>query len=387
MASLLLNNDDVHGLIAIRESIHRQPELAFHEFNTSQIVQNFLENQGIPFRVVEGTGVIADIESGMPGPLVALRGDMDALPIQEATGLPYESQVSGVMHACGHDIHTTWMLGAAILLKRELKVGTVRLVFQPAEEIIQGAAAVVASGALAGVQAIFGAHVDRNFPIGTVVVQPGSISAASDRFVLRVVGRSAHGARPHQGADPIVAAGHIIMMLQTIASRFTDPADPVVVTIGTISGGTAANVIAPFVEMKGTVRSLREKTRQDIEARFRQIISGADTSFGVATEVQWTRGVPSIENQSPYINWVETAVADQVGAAQCVRLSTANMAAEDFAVYLQTLPGAFIRIGVCEPGGRAVPAHSPEFYVDSTAIRGGAEILARIAIEAVNRLK
>jgi amidohydrolase len=175
-------------------------------------------------------------------------------------------------------------------------------------------------------------------------------------------------------------------MLQTIASRFTDPADPVVVTIGTIAGGTAANVIAPFVEMKGTVRSLRAKTRQDIEDRFRQLILGVDASFGVVTEVQWTRGVPSIENQSPYIDWVGDAVADQVGGAQCVRLPTANMAAEDFAVYLQTVPGAFVRIGVCEPGGRAVPAHSPEFYVDSSAIQGGAEILARIAIEAVNRL-
>lgn len=387
MGTIGLTEDEFQSLVTIREAIHRQPELAFHEFNTSRLIQQFLEAQGVPYRVVADTGVIADIVSGQPGPIVALRGDMDALPIQEATGLPYESQVPGAMHACGHDVHTSWLLGAALLLKRHLNTGAVRLVFQPAEEIIQGAAAILESGALAGVQAIFGAHVDRNFPIGTVVVQPGPISAASDRFVVKVVGRSAHGARPHQGADPMLAAGHLITMVQAIASRFTDPADPVVVTIGTIAGGTASNVIASDVEMKGTVRSLRAKTRQNIEDRFRQIVAGVDTAFGVTTDIQWTRGVPSIENKSPYIDWVNDAVSAHVGTQNCVQLPTANMAAEDFAVYLQTLPGAFVRVGVCEPGGSAVAAHSPQFYVDNSAIRVGAEILVAIGIEAVHRLK
>jgi hippurate hydrolase len=378
---LSLTQNETERLVGIRELLHRFPELAFEEFKTSAVVQSVLSELGISYSVVAGTGIMAELGT-VSGPIVALRADMDALPIVEASGLPFSSEIPGCMHACGHDIHTTWLLGAAMILKRVGVNGRIRLLFQPAEEVMKGAPAMIAAGALEGVSAIFGAHVDRNYRIGEVVVQAGAVAAASDRFKFTITGQSAHGARPHQGRDPIVAAGELIGMIQTISSRNVDPADPIVITIGTISGGTAGNVIAASVEMTGTIRSVRQETRAFIATRLEAISDGLGQAMGVSIRFDWIEGVPPIENLAPHIDWVAAAVTAQLGGDAIRKLPMTNMASEDFAIYLQKIPGAFMRIGVCEPGGKPIPAHAPEFYVSNDAIPVGAEVMAQMGITA-----
>ncbi len=382
---LSLTQDERDELVAIRHAIHADPELAFEEFNTANRVEAQLRRLGLSPTRVAGTGVIADI--GNDGPMVALRADLDALPIHEDTPLPFKSKLPGKMHACGHDIHTAWLLGAAAILRRTPLPGRIRLIFQPAEETMAGAAALIDAGVLAGVSAIFGAHVDRYFQIGEVVAQSGTLAASSDRFDVVFSGRSAHGARPHQGVDAIVVASQWVSAVQTIASRGINPAEPVVISIGTFNGGTAANVIADRVMLSGTIRTISETTRETVFRRLSELANGIATAHGALCQVQINRGVPPIVNTAPYINWCQTAATIQVGESGLRALPVQNMASEDFALYLQSVGGAFIRIGVCEPGANPIPAHSPQFYVSDDAIPVGAGILAQIGRVALDYLR
>jgi len=376
-------------LVALRRDLHQFPELSMREERTAARIQKELESLSVEsVEAVAGTGLIARVRGrDCGGPVVAVRGDIDALPIHEETGLPFASQHEGVMHACGHDVHGTWAVGAAALLAERPAVGDVIVILQPGEETSEGALAVLASGALDDVQAIFGGHVDRRFAIGEVVVPAGPIAASSDTFDITLTGRGAHGARPHEGADPVVALGALIGALQTIVSRRIDPAAPAVVTIGKVHAGTAPNVIPREAVLSGTLRAVDGETRKALKEHVRAVAEAVAQGYGVAAEVAVHDGTPPIVNPEEQAGWAREAVGHVLGDAALAELPTLNMGAEDFAFYMERIPGCFLRIGAREPGGAVIPAHTPNFYAGEASIFAGAAVLAECARVASARLR
>lgn len=371
-------------LIALRRDLHRHPELSFAEHRTGDALARELETLApAQLNRVAGTGVIARIAGKDRGaPVVAIRGDIDALPIQEATGLSFASTNAGVMHACGHDVHATWAVGAAALLSDAPASGDVLVVLQPAEEIGEGAAAVVESGQLDDVQAIFGAHVDRRFTVGQVVAQAGPLAASADVFEIVLTGRGAHGARPHESADPIVCMAAVITALQTIVSRRVNPATPAVVTIGMVNAGTASNVIPERAEVRGTLRATDHETRALLQAEVREISTHVAAAHRVQAQVTFSAGVPPVVNDARAAKWAFDAATELFGAESVVPLGITNMAGEDFAWYQERIAGCFLRIGAREHGEAVIPAHSPQFDVSEEAIFVGATVLAACARRA-----
>ncbi|MEO8336851.1 MAG: M20 family metallopeptidase [bacterium] len=371
-------------LVALRRDLHQNPELSFAEHRTSEVLTRELESLS-PVRLerVAGTGLIARFAGrDQSAPVVAIRGDIDALPIQEATGLAFASTNAGVMHACGHDVHATWAVGAAALLSDAPAAGDVLVVLQPAEEIGEGAAAVMESGHLADVKAIFGAHVDRRFTVGQVVAQAGPLAASADVFEIVLTGKGAHGARPHESADPIVCMAAVVTALQTIVSRRVNPATPAVVTIGMVSAGTASNVIPERAELRGTLRATDHETRELLQAEVREIATHIAAAHRVRAQVTFSAGVPPVINDARAAQWASDAAAEMLGEAAVVPLGITNMAAEDFAWYQRAIPGCFLRIGAREHGEVVIPAHSPTFDVSEQAIFVGAAVLASCARRA-----
>ncbi|HEX5436647.1 MAG TPA: M20 family metallopeptidase, partial [Gemmatimonadaceae bacterium] len=312
-------------------------------------------------------------------PLVALRGDIDALPIQEETGLPFASERAGVMHACGHDVHATWAVGAAHLLSHDPAPGDVLIVLQPAEETGHGAEAMLASGALDGVGAIFGGHVDRRFAVGQVVAEAGPLAASADTFTIDLIGGGAHGARPHEAADPIVAAGALIGALQTIVARRVNPAHPAVVTVGSIHAGSAPNIIPGRATLTGTLRATDPATRELLVDEVRRIAESTAAVHRLRAEVTIALGPPPIVNPPGPAAWAREAAVSLLGESAVVPLGVLNMGGEDFASYMERMPGCFLRIGAREPGGENIPAHSPRFYAAQESIFVGAAVLAETA--------
>ena len=368
-------------LIQLRQEIHRDPELAFREERTAGRLEDALRAlRPKELRRVAGTGVVARI-AGRDGraPVVAIRGDIDALPIHENTNLEYSSRNAGVMHACGHDVHATWAVAAAHLLSERPATGDVLIVLQPAEETGKGAQAVMDSGALDGVAAIFGAHVDRRFAVGTVVAEAGPLAASADTFGIELVGSGAHAARPHEAADPIIGAGALIGALQTIVSRRLDPSRAAVVTVGTINAGSASNVIPDRATLTGTLRATDPDTRRLLHDEVRRIATGVAAAHRLEADVTIELGPPPIVNPVEAASWARAAAITVVGAAAVVPLGFVNMAAEDFAYYMERMPGCFLRVGACEAGGEAIPAHTPRFYAADDSIFVGAAVLAETA--------
>lgn len=377
----LLNNELRSRLIALRRDLHRHPELSLQENRTAQKLYDELQRlKPVEIRRVAGTGVVARIRGKDPGaPVVALRGDIDALPILEATGLEFTSKNPGVMHACGHDAHATWTVGAACLLAERPAAGDVLIILQPAEEIGKGARAILKTGVLDSVAAIFGAHVDSRHLVGEVVAQEGPLAASSDTFEIALLGQGAHGARPHESADPIVCAAGIISALQTIVARRLNPADAGVVTVGSIHGGSAPNIIPETVELKGTIRAVDTGTRRLLQEEVKRIVKHTASAHKVKAKVTIHSGTPPIVNPPQPVSWARDAVANMLGEEAIVPLGMLNMAGEDFACYLEKMPGCFLRIGVREPGGEVIPAHSPQFCVAEECIFVGAAVLAETA--------
>lgn len=373
---------DVYAaMIELRREIHRDPELAFCEERTATRLEGALgalRPKGL--ERVAGTGVVARIAGREAhAPVVAIRGDIDALPIHENTNLEYSSRNAGVMHACGHDVHATWAVAAAHLLSERPAVGDVLIVLQPAEETGKGARAVMDSGALDGVSAIVGAHVDRRFPVGTVVAEAGPLAASADTFQIELLGSGAHAARPHEAADPIVGAGALIGALQTIVSRRLDPSRAAVVTVGTINAGSASNVIPDRATMTGTLRATDPETRQLLHNELRRIADAVASAHGLAARVTVELGPPPIVNPIEVASWARSAAIAVLGAEAVVPLGFMNLAAEDFAYYMERMPGCFLRVGACEAGGEAIPAHSPRFYAADESIFVGGAVLAEAA--------
>jgi hippurate hydrolase len=369
------------ALVALRRDLHEHPELSFEEHRTSDCLQAALTAiEPSSLDRVAGTGLVARIRGRDPGaPVVAVRGDIDALPIQEATGLVFASRTPNVMHACGHDVHAAWAVGAAHLLARTPAQGDVLVVLQPAEETGRGAAAVLESGALDEVRAIFGGHVDRRFAVGQVVADAGPLAASADVFEIELTGRGGHGARPQEGADPIVGAGALVGALQTIVSRRLDPARAAVVTVGALHAGSAPNVIPDAAVMRGTLRAVDPDTRQALHEELRRIAGGVAATYGLTARVTIERGPPPIVNPADVVAWARTATVVVLGQEALTPLGTLNMGGEDFAYYMERIPGCFLRIGAREDGSEPIPAHSSRFYAAEESLFIGAAVLAETA--------
>lgn len=368
-------------LLSLRHDLHQHPELSWQEHRTAARLYAELEKlHPLQLERVADTAVVARFKGRTSqAPLVALRGDIDALPIQEETGLPWASVHSGVMHACGHDVHASWAIGAAHLLKENPAPGEVLIILQPAEEIGGGAQAVLDSGVLDNVAAIFGAHVDRRFAVGQVVAEAGPLAASADTFDIDLLGKGAHGARPHEACDPIVGAGALIGALQTIIARRLNPAEAGVVSIGTINAGTASNIIPQRARLTGTLRALTADTRALLHSEVRRLAEMIAAAYSLQARVEIEIGTPPLVNEILPTSWARHAVQTLLGKAALVPLGFLNMTGEDFAFYLEKIPGCFLRIGACEPGGLATPAHAPHFYAAEESIFFGAAVLAETA--------
>jgi amidohydrolase len=381
----LFDPASVRSLVQLRSEIHRDPELSLGEERTARRLEERLRltpGGRVSIERVAGTGVIARVAGRRTGKgiePVAIRGDIDALPIQEDTGLPYASATPGVMHACGHDVHATWAVGAAELLAKDPADGDVLVVLQPAEEIGAGALAILETGVLDGVAAIVGGHVDRRFPVGQVVVDDGPLAASSDSFTIELRGAGAHAARPHESNDVVVALAALITAAQTIVSRRLNPAIPGVVTIAAVHAGDAANVIPDYGRVRGTIRAVDPVSRALMLGELRRIAEGVASAHGVQASLSVDEGTPPLINAA----WPTSAVRDAaiviLGRENVVPLGTVNMAAEDFAYYAERIPACFIRVGAREPGGHPIPAHSPRFYAAPESIFVGAAVLAEAA--------
>jgi hippurate hydrolase len=368
-------------LSSLRRDLHRNPELSWQEHRTADLLGATLAEIGVTdVKRVAGTGLVARIPGLDHAALVvALRGDIDALPILEDTGLAFASTNSGVMHACGHDVHATWAIAAAQLLLNTPARGDVLVVFQPAEEVGEGARAILETGALDSVSAIFGGHVDRRFQVGQVVAQEGALAASTDTFRITISGAGSHGARPHESHDPIVGAAALVGALQTIVSRRLDPAQPGVITVGTINAGTAANIIPDSVQLSGTIRATTNETRTLLTGELRRMSTAIADTYGLSATVTLSGGTPPIVNPPTTVEWAREAVTHVLGADALAPLGTTNMGGEDFAEYMQNIPGCFMRIGARELGGRVIAAHSPSYYASEGALFIGAAVLAESA--------
>ena len=376
-------------LVALRRELHREPELSFNESATTQRLLSALAAAGlVDVRRTGKTGAVVRVPGrDRSAPVVALRGDIDALPIQEATNLPYASTVPGVMHACGHDIHATWAVGAATLLAANPADGDVLVVLQPAEETGKGALQVLESGALDGARAIFGGHVDRRFEVGQVVADEGPLAASADTFEIELQGAGAHAARPHESRDPIVALASVVTALQSIVARRLNPATPGVITVGTINAGTASNIIPDRARATGTIRAVDSASRMLIHDELRRLTESVAAGFGVEARVTIDRGPPPVVNPGQQAAWAREAATTVVGSQNVVPLGFLNLAAEDFSNYMERIPGCFLRIGAREPGGAMVPAHSPSFAPAEESLFVGAAVLAECARVASRALR
>jgi amidohydrolase len=387
-------------VIAIRRDIHQNPELGNREFRTSKLVAERLKELGIETRTgIAHTGVIGILRGGKPGRVVALRADMDALPVTEQVDLPFASKVRttyngqevGVMHACGHDAHVAVLLGAAEVLAgmRDEIPGTVKFLFQPAEEGAPqgeegGAELMVKEGALDNpkVDAVFGLHVTSRFPVGQIAYKPGPMMAAVDTLYIKVRGKQTHGAYPWLGVDPIVVAAQIILGLQTIPSRQVDATvAPSVVTIGVIRGGIRNNIIPDEVDMTGTLRSLDKAMREDIHARVKRTAESIAASGGATAEVRIERGYPIVDNN---VSLSDRMAPTFKRLTRDVHIVNPVLGAEDFSFFQEKAPGVFFWLGTRPKNQTAVEApsnHSPLFYVDDSGLLLGVRALASVALD------
>ena len=369
------------GLVEIRRDLHAHPELAFEEHRTASLIARELTRMGIEHQTGVGqTGVVGTIQGGRPGPTLVIRADMDALPIHEQTGLTYASRTDGRMHACGHDMHSSTLLGVAGILASLAPdmAGTVRLLFQPAEEILGGAAAMIEDGVLDGVDMALGFHNHPELPVGRFAAVRGATYAACDRFRITVRGNSGHAAYPHTTVDPIVAACHLVATLQSIVSREINPLDPCVVTVGAIHAGTVHNIIPDACELLGTIRTLDGAVRAQAEAALRRICIGLDATFRTHTVLDWNPGVPPTLNADRVLDPTVAAVRRQLG--DVFDAAEPSMGAEDFAMIAARVPSFVLRVG-SGAAGRADHLHNSGYQPDEACIGLGAQALARAAVE------
>lgn len=373
-------------LIDIRREFHRHPELGMAEHWTSGKISALLEEMGIPQRTgVANTGIVGIIKGGQTGKTVALRADMDALPISEDTGLPYSSLNDGQMHACGHDAHLAILLGAARILnslKTEL-TGNLKLFFQPAEETVGGAKPMIEAGCMEDphVDNVLGLHVTPYAAAGEIMIRPGKICAASDGLIISIQGRSAHAAYPEEGTDAIAIAAQVVTALQTIISRNLSPLDSGVITLGMIHGGHQENIIADRVRLSGTIRTLDPDTRRKVKERIQTLVSGIVAGLGGESIVEFEEGYPPVINDEHLIEMIETNATALLGKEKVLFKERPSMGVEDFAYFCQAAPSAFYYLGCGNPErGITAPGHSSKFQINEACLKTG------VLLQVVNTL-
>jgi amidohydrolase len=370
-------------LIDFRRNLHHCPELSFQESETSQKVSKELVKLGLKVKTrIGGYGIVADLQAERPGPTIALRADMDALPIKEQTGLPYASKFEGIMHACGHDAHTTILLGAARILvqHKDMLSGTIRFIFQSAEEINEGAKLMINEGALEGVDEIYGLHNLPTCPAGKIATRHGSLMGSVDRMEIELEGKGGHGAIPDKAIDPIVAASAIVMGLQTAVSREMNPFEPVVVTIGSIQSGKANNVIPQTAVLTGTIRTFSQPVQGGMEERIRRIVGHIAEAYRCKLRMKYMEQVPVLSSSDDCVAHVERTVDQLLGSSSRITADP-TMAGEDFSMYLQHVPGCFFWLGSGPETGaeHSFGLHHPQYTINESCLKTGAALLAAIS--------
>lgn len=377
--------DDV---VAWRRRIHENPELAFQEFETAAFIEGLLKSFDLPVRRVGATGLVATIEGDLTNrssKTIALRADMDALPGEELSGLPFSSKRKGVIHSCGHDVHSAVLLGVARLLPRFKNIfsGKIKLFFQPAEEVLGGAKTFVEAGELDDVDGVAALHVMTDYEVGSIAYRRGVGLAASDQFKVIIRGKSSHGAQPHRGVDAIVVAAQVINALQTLVSRSLPPLDSAVITIGKIQGGVAPNVLADEVILDGTLRTLSKQTRQSFIQKIDSITCGIASSLGAEGRVEFMQGSPALVVADDWVDRLLRVAPHSIPASHIHELPEPSMGGEDFAFMLEKVPGIFWRLGARTPGAPITFTHSSTFVVDEEAIPYGIAITCGLALDAL----
>ncbi len=378
-------------IIRTRRTLHQYPELAYHEEKTAELVADMLESMGMTVkRRVGGTGVLGILKGSKKGRVVALRADMDGLPVQEMSDVPFRSKVDGVMHACGHDTHVAMLLGAAKILSdnRAELCGTVKFLFQPAEEHggRGGAMPMIEDGVMDDprVDYVFGLHIEATRKSGVFGVREGAIAAAPDTFKVRIVGRGGHGSAPHETVDPIYAAAHVILALQGVSSRMIDPIRPFVITVGAVHAGTKENIIPDVATLEGTIRTLDEATRTLAKKRVEEVARGVCKTFGASAEVEFEKDAYPVTVNDQKATEEAITVLKRIPGTRVKRIE-AILGGEDFSRFLQKAPGTFYFLGTRNPAkGCVYPNHSSKFKVDEDVLKLGAASLAMLAYEFGN---
>jgi amidohydrolase len=372
-------------VIALRRRIHAHPELAFEEHETARCVQEFLGKLRIDYRSgIGGTGVVALLEGAKPGPTVGIRADMDALPMSEPAGLPFASKVAGKMHSCGHDAHTAIALGVAAVMAeaRATLAGRVLFIFQPAEETLRGARAMLADGALDAVKpdVVLGFHNWPQLATGTVGWHADAVMASSDAFDVTIKGTAGHGAHPHLAVDAIVGAAHFVEQAQTIVSREIAPISSAVLTIGSIHGGTARNIIASSVKLEASVRTLEDEVAKRVEAAVRRILEGLKTGMRLDYELEWTKLTPVLRNDKPTMARVLSVTREMLGPANVIEMPSPSMGSEDYAWFAELAPSAHLRIG-SKIEGLDTAIHRTDYQLNEAVIPLATKLMSRAVLE------
>ncbi len=369
----------------IRRRLHRVPEKGFQEYKTQKIITDALDEMGVSY-TTERTWVIGLIEGKLPGDVVGIRADIDALPIEEPEGCPFRSEHAGMMHACGHDAHTAILLGTAKVLSsmRDQLPGKVKLLFQPAEETVGGAEPMVAAGAMENphVDRVYGLHVMPRLPLGVVETRVGTLNASTDTVRLTICGTAGHGAYPESGADAIVCAAQVITALQTLVSRNLSPLSSAVLSLGMIEGGTAGNIICDEVRIRGTLRTANSEIRAMMKRRIREVAEGISISMGCRAEVSIESGYAALVNDADEAARIKKVAARLLGENNAVEKPEPSMGGEDFSFFNDCAPGAFFHIGcVREKDMPAPPLHSKDFYIDEECLTIGALMHAALVLD------
>ncbi|KZL91662.1 M20 family metallopeptidase [Clostridium magnum] len=371
-------------VINLRREFHKYPEASLKEFKTSKKIKEELDKLSIPCEIVADTGVVADIKGEKPGKTVLLRADIDGLSVTELNECEFKSQHEGFMHACGHDCHISMLLGAAMILndiKGELK-GTARLVFQPAEEVAQGAKKMIKAGVLEGVDGVFGMHIWSNLEAGSVCIQEGPLMASADFFTIRVKGKGGHGSAPHQGVDAVIASSAIVMNLQSVVSREINPLESAVVSVGSIKSGTRFNVIASEGILEGTTRCFNPEIRDDFPRMIERIAKDTASTFRAEAELEYGLGTAVVINDGKSSKRAEKSV-EKIGAKAVVIEKITG--AEDFSEYMNRVPGVLALVGTGnEDKGACYPQHHPKYTVDEDSLEIGSALYAQYTQDFLN---